>query len=106
VKSVLGEFRYGVSIFRDKGSLLSQIWGPPFWPPRPPPTGTGGPSSGSDCWSLLRNNNTAINLQTFGSSYSSTCFSACYHRALTAVFFTTYFFQSTWVSRSDYEKSR
>jgi len=28
-------------------------------------------------WSLLRNNNTAINLQMFTSSYSSRCFAAC-----------------------------
>jgi len=45
VKSVLGEFSFGVSICRNKGSLVSYIWGPLFARGPTP----GGTSSGSGC---------------------------------------------------------
>jgi len=59
-----------------------------------------------DCWSLLRNNSTAINPQTFTSSFSSRRFSACDQGSHCGFSTQICFSKSTWVSRFDYEKSR
>ena len=56
-------------------------------------------------WSLSRNNNTAINLEMFISSYGSRRFSACDQGSHCFFSHSDLFFESTCVSRFNYEKS-
>ena len=57
-------------------------------------------------WSLLCNNNMAINLEIFTSCYGSSRFSACDQGSHWGFFHSDLFFKSICVSRFNYEKSR